>query len=150
MAMGQKPVAPVNIPIPTKLGPKMGGAPAPKWDPMGFDTHSQHLLLHRLVPRAVRIVRHLPPERTTEALQLRKAPAVGALRQHLQPVPALQCEIQPPTCLGAVDPPAKSLLFFNIFLGGLSGKPLDFPKSQSLKIQPTSSRACAVKLGSVK
>ena len=25
MAMGQKPVPPVNIPIPTKIGPKMGG-----------------------------------------------------------------------------------------------------------------------------
>ena len=30
MAMGQKPVAPVNIPIPTNTGSKMGGAPTPK------------------------------------------------------------------------------------------------------------------------
>ena len=37
MAMGQKPVLPVNIPIPTKIGSKMGGAPIPKWDPIGFD-----------------------------------------------------------------------------------------------------------------
>ena len=29
MAMGQKPVPPVNIPIPTKIGSKMGGASAP-------------------------------------------------------------------------------------------------------------------------
>ena len=32
MAMGQTPVPPVNIPIPTKIGSKMGGAPkTPKW-----------------------------------------------------------------------------------------------------------------------
>ena len=37
MAMGQNPVPPVNIPIPTKTGPKMGGAPSPKWDPIGFE-----------------------------------------------------------------------------------------------------------------
>ena len=37
MAMGQKPVPPVNIPIPTKIGSKMGGAPTPKWDTIGFD-----------------------------------------------------------------------------------------------------------------
>ena len=30
MAMGQKPVPPVNIPIPTKIGSKMGGAPTRK------------------------------------------------------------------------------------------------------------------------
>ena len=39
--MGQNPVPPVNIPIPTKIGPKMGGAPTPKWDPIGFDNHSR-------------------------------------------------------------------------------------------------------------
>ena len=27
----------MNIPIPTRIGSKMGGAPAPKWDPIGFD-----------------------------------------------------------------------------------------------------------------
>ena len=27
----------MNIPIPTKMGSKMGGAPTPKWDPIGFD-----------------------------------------------------------------------------------------------------------------
>ena len=32
--MGQKPVPPVNIPIPTKIGSKMVGAPTPKWDPI--------------------------------------------------------------------------------------------------------------------
>ena len=37
MAMGQKPSPPVNIPIPTQMGSKMGGAPPPKWDPIGFD-----------------------------------------------------------------------------------------------------------------
>ena len=38
VAMGQKPgYLPVNIPIPTKIGPKMGGAPTPTWDPIGFD-----------------------------------------------------------------------------------------------------------------
>ena len=31
LAMGQNPVPPVNIPIPTKIGSKMGGAPTPKW-----------------------------------------------------------------------------------------------------------------------
>ena len=35
--MGQDPVPPVNIPIPTKIGSKMGGAPTPKWDPIGLD-----------------------------------------------------------------------------------------------------------------
>ena len=35
MAMGQNPVPPVNIRIPTKIGPKMGGefTQSPKWDP---------------------------------------------------------------------------------------------------------------------
>ena len=37
MAMGQQPVPPVNIPIPTKMKPKMGGAPTPNWYPIGFD-----------------------------------------------------------------------------------------------------------------
>ena len=37
MALGQKPAPPVNILIPTKIGSKMGGAPIPKWDPIGFD-----------------------------------------------------------------------------------------------------------------
>ena len=27
----------MNIPIPTKIGSKMGGAPTPKWDPIGFE-----------------------------------------------------------------------------------------------------------------
>ena len=35
--MGQSPVTPVNIPIPSKIGSKMRGAPTPKWDPIGFD-----------------------------------------------------------------------------------------------------------------
>ena len=30
LAMGQNPVPPVNIPIPTKTGSKIGGAPTPK------------------------------------------------------------------------------------------------------------------------
>ena len=44
MAMGQNPVPPVNIPIPTEItsqfplkSTKMGGAPTPKWDPIGFE-----------------------------------------------------------------------------------------------------------------
>ena len=37
-AQNPKPVPPVNIPIPTKIGSKMGGAPTPKWDPIGFDS----------------------------------------------------------------------------------------------------------------
>ena len=41
MAMGQSRVPPVNIPIPSKIGSKTGGAPTPKWDPIGFDNHSQ-------------------------------------------------------------------------------------------------------------
>ena len=42
MAMSQKPVPPVNIPIPAKIGSKMGGefTYQPKWDPTGFDNHS--------------------------------------------------------------------------------------------------------------
>ena len=35
--MGQNPVTPVNIPIPTKIGSKMGGAPTPKFDLTSFD-----------------------------------------------------------------------------------------------------------------
>ena len=34
-AKGQKPVPPVNIPTPTKIGSKISGAPTPKWDPIG-------------------------------------------------------------------------------------------------------------------
>ena len=30
------PIPPVNIPIPTKIGSRMGGAPIPNWDPIGF------------------------------------------------------------------------------------------------------------------
>ena len=37
MAVGQNPLPPVNIPSPTKIGSKMGGARTPKWDPIGFD-----------------------------------------------------------------------------------------------------------------
>ena len=43
MAMGQNSVPPVNTPIPTKIGSKMGGAPTPKWDPVGFDPQPHHL-----------------------------------------------------------------------------------------------------------
>ena len=40
MAMGQKPVPPVNIPICTKVGSKIGvNSPTPKWDPISFDNH---------------------------------------------------------------------------------------------------------------
>ena len=37
LAMGQNPVPPVNIPIPTKIGFNISGAPIPKWDPIGFE-----------------------------------------------------------------------------------------------------------------
>ena len=37
MAMGQNPEPPVNIPIPTKIGSKMGGEFTYQWDPIGFD-----------------------------------------------------------------------------------------------------------------
>ena len=37
-------VPPVNIPIPTKTGSKMGGAPTPKWDSMGVDVFRQKTL----------------------------------------------------------------------------------------------------------
>ena len=41
VAMGQNPVTPVNIPIPTKIGSKMGELTyQPKKDPIGFDNHS--------------------------------------------------------------------------------------------------------------
>ena len=33
------PMPAVNIPIPTKIGSKMGGAPTPEWDPIGLDNH---------------------------------------------------------------------------------------------------------------
>ena len=33
----KSPVPPVNIPIPTQIGSKMGGAPFPKWDTIGFE-----------------------------------------------------------------------------------------------------------------
>ena len=42
MAIGQNHVPPVNIPIPTKIGSKMSGAPIPKWDPIGFDPQATH------------------------------------------------------------------------------------------------------------
>ena len=38
VAMGQKFRSSVNIPIPTRID--QNGAPAPKWDPIGFDNHS--------------------------------------------------------------------------------------------------------------
>ena len=38
VAMGQNPVPPVNIPIPTKIGSKMGGAPI-RIDPQPFLLH---------------------------------------------------------------------------------------------------------------
>ena len=44
VAMGQKPVPPVNIPIPTKIGSKMGGefTENPKMESQnGFDHRSQ-------------------------------------------------------------------------------------------------------------
>ena len=37
MAMGQNPVPPVNIPIPTKIGSKLGGAYLPQNGTIGFD-----------------------------------------------------------------------------------------------------------------
>ena len=37
LAMGRKPVTPVNIPIFTNISSKTGGAPTPKWDPIGFE-----------------------------------------------------------------------------------------------------------------
>ena len=43
MAMGQNPVPPVNIPIPTKIGSKMSGAPTPKWGPIGIDPQPNEL-----------------------------------------------------------------------------------------------------------
>ena len=47
LAMDKNPVIPVNIPIPTKIGSEMGGefTYQPKWDPIGFDNHSNFLLL---------------------------------------------------------------------------------------------------------
>ena len=40
VATGQKPVTPVNIPIPTKIGSKMGGTPTNQNGTIGFDNHS--------------------------------------------------------------------------------------------------------------
>ena len=44
---GSKSVPPVNIPIPTKIGSKMGGAPTPKWDPMSFDRQPSQLTVSK-------------------------------------------------------------------------------------------------------
>ena len=46
LAVGQHPVPPVNIPIPTKPGPKMGGefTNPPKWDPKTALTQSHFWL----------------------------------------------------------------------------------------------------------
>ena len=43
MAMGQNPAPPVNIPIPTKIGSKMGGefTYQPKCDPIGLNPNGQ-------------------------------------------------------------------------------------------------------------
>ena len=43
MGGAPNPVPPVNIPIPTKIGSKMGGefTYQPKWNPIGFDDHCQ-------------------------------------------------------------------------------------------------------------
>ena len=45
MAMCQNSLPPVNIPIPTKIGSKMGGefTYQPKWDPICFDNHNMGL-----------------------------------------------------------------------------------------------------------
>ena len=45
-AMGQNPVPPVNIPIPTQIAPGMDGAATPKWDPKTVLTHSQQAAKH--------------------------------------------------------------------------------------------------------
>ena len=43
---------PVNIPIPTKIGSKMGGAPkTPKWDPIGFDPQPRHFWREHPAPK---------------------------------------------------------------------------------------------------
>ena len=45
------PVPRVNIPIPTKIGSNLGGAPTPKWDPIDFD-HSQMMFALTLAKAA--------------------------------------------------------------------------------------------------
>ena len=55
---GSKPCTRSELPIPTKISSKMGGAlnslkwvvnsPTPKWDPIGFDNHS-HLFFYFLL-----------------------------------------------------------------------------------------------------
>ena len=46
MATAQNPVFAVNIPIPTRIGSKMGGEVTyqPKWDPIGFDPQPYHFV----------------------------------------------------------------------------------------------------------
>ena len=76
VAMGQNPVPPANIPSPTKIGSKMGGASTPNWDPIGFDNHS-HVDSERNTtrvrgPRPIRspaLLLELPPEVCAQALQ---------------------------------------------------------------------------------
>ena len=59
LAMGQNPFPPVNIPIPTKIGSKMGGefTYQPKWDPIGVDPRPRYKTTNGILgfPR-------LPPE----------------------------------------------------------------------------------------
>ena len=58
VAMGQNSVPPVNIPIPTKISSKMGGAPTPKMVPLVL-THSHVAFSYKTQPLKHRL---LPPE----------------------------------------------------------------------------------------
>ena len=63
LAMVQNHVPPVSIPIPTKIGSKMGGAPTPKWDPKEVLTHSHFSRcggVTRPVERTANVQRQLP------------------------------------------------------------------------------------------
>ena len=71
MAMGQNPVPPVNIPIPTKIKPKMGSAPTPKWDPIGL-TYSHAKKGGAPAGHATRSIPELPKPRASPHLEWAK------------------------------------------------------------------------------
>ena len=74
MAMGQNPVPPVNIPIPTKIGSKMGGAPTPKQDPIGFDPQPNECLSKRQT--TFWLVREEPTENLLRVWLLQGTPPI--------------------------------------------------------------------------
>ena len=82
MAVGQNPVPPVNIPIPSKIGSKMGGefTYQPKWDPNTV-LHNQSVANHG---QAKRWTRSLPALRRIQMTSTR--PRQRRWHHHRQPL----------------------------------------------------------------